>query len=101
MINKICIALLAIFLVQAVALAKDPPPFTDDSISDQVRIKLAGDQLVVVLNFQVAVKDGVLTLGGAVDQKSLKAHAEKIAKKGKGVKATVNNIAIKKRIPAR
>src|SRR5258708_10311774 len=101
MINKICIALLAIFLVQAVALAKDPQPVTDDSISDQVRIKLAGDQLVGVLNFQVAVKDGVVTLGGAVDQKSLKARAEKLAKKVKGVKSVVNNIEIKNRIPGR
>ncbi len=101
MINKICIALLALFLVQAVALAKEPLPITDDSISDQVRVKLAGDQLVGVLNFQVTVKSGVVTLGGAVEQKSLKARAEKIAKKVKGVKSVVNNIEIKSRIPGR
>jgi osmotically-inducible protein OsmY len=98
MINKICIALLAIFLMQAVALAKDPPPVTDDSISDLVRIKLAGDQLVGVLNFQVTVKGGVVTLGGVVEQKSLKARAEKLTKKVKGVKSVVNNIEIKSRI---
>ena len=101
MINKICIALLAFFLMQAVALAKDPPPITDDSISDQVRIKMASDQLVGVLNFQVTVKDGVVTLAGAVEQKSLAARAEKLAKKVKGVKSVVNKIEIKARIPGR
>ena len=101
MINKICIALLAVFLLQAAALAKDPPPVTDDSISDLVRIKLASDQLVGVLNFQVTVKQGVVTLAGAVEEKSLKARAEKLTKKVKGVKSVVNNIEIKARIPGR
>ena len=43
------------------------------------------------------VKAGVVTLGGAVDQKSLKSRAEKVARKVKGVKQVVNNIEIKTR----
>jgi osmotically-inducible protein OsmY len=66
-----------------------------------VRIKLAGDQLVGVLNFQVTVKDGVVTLGGVVEQKSLKDRAAKLTKKVKGVKSVVNNIEIKNRISGR
>jgi osmotically-inducible protein OsmY len=95
--HKLLAAFLALFLMQAVCPAKDPPPITDDTISDAVRVKLAGDQLVGVLNFQVTVKQGVVTLGGSVEQKSLKSRAERVAKKVKGVKQVVNNIEIKTR----
>ena len=95
--HKFLAAFLALFLLLAVCPAKDPPPMTDDTISDAVRVKLAGDQLVGVLNFQVTVKQGVVTLGGSVEQKSLKNRAEKVAKKVKGVKQVVNNIEIKSR----
>jgi osmotically-inducible protein OsmY len=95
--HKLLAAFLALFLMQAVCPAKDPPQITDDSISDAVRIKLAGDQLVGVLNFQVTVKQGVVTLAGSVEAKSLKARAEKVTRKVKGVKQVVNNIEIKTR----
>ena len=95
--HKLLAAFLALFLLLAVGLAKDPPQMTDDTISDAVRVKLAGDQLVGVLNLQVTVKQGVVTLGGAVDQKSLKSRAEKVARKVKGVKQVVNNIELKTR----
>ena len=90
-------AFLALFLMQAVCPAKDPPPVTDDTISDAVRVKLASDQVVGVLPLQVTVKDGVVTLAGSVEQKSLKSRAESVTKKVKGVKQVVNNIEIKTR----
>src|ERR1017187_2909919 len=68
-------AFLALFLMLAVCPAKDPPQVTDDTISDAVRVKLASDQVVGVLPLQVTVKDGVVTLTGSVDQKSLKSRA--------------------------
>ena len=43
------------------------------------------------------MKQGVVTLSGSVDSKSLKSRAEKVAKKVKGVKQVVNNIEIKTR----
>jgi osmotically-inducible protein OsmY len=95
--HKFLASFLALFLLLAVCPAKDPPQITDDTISDAVRVKLAGDQLVGVLNLQVTVQQGVVTLGGAVDQKSLKSRAEKVTKKVKGVKQVVNNIEIKTR----
>ena len=95
--HKILASFLALFLFLAVCPAKDPPPITDDTISDSVRVKLAGDQLVGVLSFQVTVKQGVVTLGGSVDSKSLKSRAEKVAKKVKGVKSVVNRIELKSR----
>jgi osmotically-inducible protein OsmY len=95
--HKFLAAFLALFLMQGVCLAKDPPPVTDDTISDAVRVKLAGDQLIGVLSLDVTVKQGVVTLAGAVDQKSLKSRAERVARKVKGVKQVVNNIEIKAR----
>jgi osmotically-inducible protein OsmY len=90
-------AFLALFLMLAVCPAKDPPQVTDDTISDAVRVKLASDQVVGVLPLQVTVKDGVVTLAGSVEAKSLKSRAESVTKKVKGVKQVVNNIEIKTR----
>src|ERR1019366_4322689 len=110
MMHKLLAAFLALFLMQAVCTAKDPPPVTDDTISDAVKVKLASDQLLGVLNFDVTVKHGVVTLGGTLEQKSflvnvdhgvvtltgtmqqksLKSRAERLVKKVKGVKSVVN-----------
>jgi osmotically-inducible protein OsmY len=95
--HKILAAFLALFLMQAVCPAKDPPQVTDDTISDAVRVRLASDQVVGVLDLKVDVHQGVVTLSGSVDQKGLKSRAEKVAKKAKGVKQVVNNIEIKTR----
>ena len=95
--HKILAAFLVIFLMQAVCPAKDPPVVTDDTISDAVRVKLASDQVVGVLDLKVDVKQGVVTLAGSVEAKSLKSRAEHVAKKVKGVKQVVNNIEIKTR----
>src|SRR6266571_508936 len=97
MMHKFLASFLALFLLLGVGLAKDPVKITDDTINDAVRVKLAGDQLVGVLALQVAVKDGVVTLSGSVDQKSLASRAEKVAKKVKGVKSVVNKIELKSR----
>lgn len=82
--------------MQALCLAKDPPPVTDDTITDQVMIKLASDPIVKGGGgIKVEVKQGVVTLSGAVEQDRQKEKAEKIAKKVKGVKQVVNNLEIK------
>jgi osmotically-inducible protein OsmY len=95
MISKICTVLLAGLALQAVCVAKDPPPVTDDTITDQVRIKLASDPVVKGGALQVEVKQGVVTLSGAVELDKQKDKAEKIARKVKGVKQVVNNLEIK------
>ena len=95
MINKIALALVASFLMSAVAFAKDPPVVNDDTISDQVRISLVSDKVVGVLPFEVSVKQGVVTLSGTADQASQRSRAEKLAKKVRGVKSVVNKITIK------
>lgn len=67
----------------------------DDTITDQVRIKLADDPTVKGGGLTVTVKDGVVTLSGAVELDKQKERATILAKKVKGVKQVVNNIEIK------
>ncbi len=86
-----------ILLVNLVALAAgaDKPPLTDNFIYDSVRDKLAADIVVKGGAIDVAVKDGVVTLKGNVQEAKQKAKAETLAKKVKGVKSVVNNLQIK------
>ncbi len=98
--HKIAVAILAVFLMQTVALAKDPKVVTDDTITDQVRIKLAGDPVVKGGGLEVKVEKGVATLSGAVELPQQKAKASTVARKVKGVKQVVNNIEIKTRNPS-
>ena len=93
--HKLLVAFLALFLMQAVSPAKDPPTITDDTISDAVRVKLASDQVVGATKLDVKVQNGIVTLSGIVDAKGQKGKAESVAKKVKGVKKVINNIEIK------
>jgi osmotically-inducible protein OsmY len=95
MITKICTLLLTALLLQTLCLAKNPPVVNDDTITDQVRIKLADDPLVKGGALTVEVKQGVVTLAGSVEQEKQKEKAERVARKVKGVKQVVNHIEIK------
>lgn len=97
MITRIFTLLLVCLLLVAVCLAKDPPVVNDDTITDQVRIKLADDPVVKGGALAVDVKQGVVTLSGAVELDKQKEKAGKVASKVKGVKQVVNNIEIKAR----
>ncbi|HEX7677407.1 MAG TPA: BON domain-containing protein [Thermoanaerobaculia bacterium] len=99
--HKLVIALLAVFLIQTVALAKDPPQITDDTITDQVKIKLAGDHVVKGGGLDVKVVNGIATLSGSVELPKQKEKAGSIAHKVKGVKQVVNNIEVKTRNPGK
>lgn len=101
MIVKIAALFLAIFLFQAVAIAKDPPKMTDDTITDQVRLKLTSDPDVKGGALQVDVKGGVVTLAGNVELQKQRDKAERLTRKVKGVKSVVNKIEVKARVPAR
>jgi osmotically-inducible protein OsmY len=94
--NKICAFLLTLFVFAFTCLAKQAP-VNDDMIHDQVMIKLASDQVVKGGGIQVNVNQGVVTLGGSVDQPKQKDKAEKLAKKIRGVKQVINNITIQTR----
>ncbi|HEY7388024.1 MAG TPA: BON domain-containing protein [Bryobacteraceae bacterium] len=93
--SKIYAFALAVFLLAGVSFAKQAQPPSDAVITDQVRIKLSGDQLVKGGALGVDVKDGVVTLSGQVDEPKAKDRAEKLTKKTKGVKQVINKITVK------
>ena len=94
---KLTFALIAVLFLQTVSFAKDPKPMTDDTITDQVRIKLAGDPIVKGGGLEVKVEKGVATLSGSVELPKQKDKAGAVARKVKGVKQVINNIEIKAR----
>ena len=69
-------------------------PKSDGEIHDQVLIKLAGDADVKGTGINVEVKDGVVTLTGKVQTDKIKAKAGRLAKRVRGVKAVVNQLAV-------
>jgi osmotically-inducible protein OsmY len=102
MTSKIAVLLIALVLFQVVAVAdKQSNPVTDDTITDQVRLKLTSDPDVKGGALQVDVKSGVVTLSGAVELPKQRDKAEKIARKVKGVKSVVNHIEVKARVPGK
>lgn len=94
MISKLLSSLAAVFLLASWCLAADKP-ISDDLIVDQVRIKLVSDQVAKGGGLQVDVKQGVVTLSGAVENDKQKERAGKLAKKVKGVKQVINNITLR------
>jgi osmotically-inducible protein OsmY len=94
MISRIVAALLTVLLFAAVCLADDKI-ISDDMIYDNVRIKLASDTIVKGGALNVDVKQGVVTLGGMVENTRQKDRAAKLAKSVKGVKQVINNLNLK------
>ena len=94
MISKISGALVVLLLLAGVCLAADKP-LTDDTVYNQVRIKLADDPVVKGGGLDVDVKQGVVTLSGSVDLEVQREKAAKVAKKVKGVKEVINHIELK------
>ena len=102
----ITIALLSLLLVQATGVtaygqshrppSKSTASLTDDTLTDQIRLKLASDPVVKGGALNVVVKDGVVTLSGALAQEKQRARAEKVARKVKGVKQVIDTIEIMK-----
>jgi osmotically-inducible protein OsmY len=85
---------MALILLVSACLAADKP-ISDDTIYDKVRISLASDIDVKGGNLKVDVKDGVVTLGGSVENQGVKDKASHITKKVKGVKKVINNLEVK------
>jgi osmotically-inducible protein OsmY len=64
----------------------------DDRIYDEVRRRLANDVDVKGAGFDVAVKNGVVTLNGRVHSEKGKTKATQITKKVKGVVSVDNRL---------
>src|SRR5580700_930992 len=87
---------LAIMLILPVLVSAADKPVPDDLIYDQVRQKLASDQVVKGGALTVDVKNGVVTLSGNVQSGKQKDKAEHLAHKVRGVKSVVNELKVVK-----
>jgi hyperosmotically inducible protein len=67
---------------------------SDDSLVDQVRVKLANDADVGGMKIDVDVHQGAVTLKGKVRTDKQRVKAEKIAKKVKGVTSVNNQLVV-------
>jgi hyperosmotically inducible protein len=98
MIRHLSIVFLSLMLLQTTGSAHGPRrPVTDDTITDTVRLRLAGDPVVKGGAITVNVREGVVTLSGSVDTPKQQAKAERVTRSVKGVKAVVNNLQLRVR----
>jgi hyperosmotically inducible periplasmic protein len=88
-------ALLLLFslIMTTVFAAADKTP-TDDAITDQVRLRFAGDPDVGARAIEVKVDNGTVTLTGKVRSDQQKDKASKLAKKVKGVRNVDNRLVV-------
>jgi osmotically-inducible protein OsmY len=93
MTRFLCLAVgLVLFLTPL--LAQKQQQITDDTIRDQVMVKLASDPDVGGMAINVDVRQGIATLKGKVRSDKQKSKAEKLAKKVKGVTGVTNQLVI-------
>jgi osmotically-inducible protein OsmY len=85
---------LGLVLLLTPLLAQKQKEITDDTIRDQVMVKLAGDPDVGGMPIDVDVHQGIATLKGKVRSDKQKSKAEKVAKKVKGVTGVTNQLVI-------
>jgi hyperosmotically inducible periplasmic protein len=94
MTRSVCAVVAVLLLLAGVCLAADKG--SDDTIYNQVLLRLAGDPVVKGGELKVEVKSGVVTLTGTLEEARQKDRASKVAKKVKGVTQVINNIDVKK-----
>lgn len=75
------------------AIAADPH-VSDDTLYDQVRIRIANDREIGGGRIEVKVSEGVVELTGKVKTSKQKERAEKLTKKVKGVKDVINRLQV-------
>lgn len=92
MTRFLCIPLGLVLLLSPLLAQKKQ--ITDDTIRDQVMVKLANDQDVGGMAINVDVRQGVATLKGKVRSDKQKAKAERLAKKVKGVTGVTNQLIV-------
>jgi osmotically-inducible protein OsmY len=73
---------------------KEKTPVTDDTIVDQVKVKIADDSEIGGQPITVDAHNGVVVLTGKVAMDKYKTKAEKIAKKVKGVTGVDNKLMV-------
>jgi osmotically-inducible protein OsmY len=67
----------------------------DGAIATAVKAKLTGERFSNLLNIEVNVTNGIVTLAGEVPNADVKAEAEAAARSVDGVKGVNNNLQVK------
>jgi osmotically-inducible protein OsmY len=88
------LSLTVVLTLLVMPLVAEKSPVTDDTITDQVMVKLASDADLGGIKFEITVHQGAVTLKGKVRNDKQKAKAEKVVKKVKGVTSVVNELVI-------
>lgn len=73
---------------------KDKTPVSDDTIVDQVKVKIAGDSEIGGQLIQVDAHEGKVVLTGKVSSEKFKTKAERVAKKVRGVTGVDNKLIV-------
>jgi osmotically-inducible protein OsmY len=89
-------AVAALLFLAALAVHAD-----DDEIFDKVRQRLNNDPDIKGSHLSIEVKDGVVTLRGAVTAERYKNKAERLTRRVAGVKSVVNRLTVEAPKPPR
>jgi osmotically-inducible protein OsmY len=92
--TRCCLCLTLGFALILAPLRAQKQNVTDDTIRDQVMVRLADDPEIGGMPIDVDVHQGVATLKGKVRNDKQKQKAEKVAKKVKGVTGVTNQLVI-------
>ena len=84
-----------ILLLLPGALLLSARELTDDEIYDEVRRRLTADREVKILNLDVQVDQGVVTIRGLVELERLRTRAERIVKRIKAVRSVNNELRVR------
>jgi osmotically-inducible protein OsmY len=88
-------ALLLVAFVSGCTTTQSPGEQLDDAgIGAAVKAKLTADRFSNIVNVEVNVTNGIVTLAGEVPNAEVKADAEKEARSVSGVKGVNNNLQV-------
>lgn len=88
-------AVLLVAFVSGCTTTQQPGEQLDDgAIASAVKAKLTGDRFSNIVNIEVNVTNGIVTLAGEVPNAEVKASAEAEARSVSGVKGVNNNLQV-------
>ncbi|HEV8415124.1 MAG TPA: BON domain-containing protein [Bryobacteraceae bacterium] len=94
MLPRLIAVLLLVTLAMPLLVAQEKSAVSDDTISDNVRQRLASDADVRGAALDVTVKEGVVTIKGRVHTEKGRKKATELTKKVKGVVNVDNQLKL-------
>jgi osmotically-inducible protein OsmY len=92
----VAVLMAAVMAIGACTTTQSPSRQIDDSaIHTSVKAKLTADRFSNIVNVDINVTNGVVTLAGEVPNAQVKAEAEHEARSVEGVVRVVNNLQVK------